>query len=751
MRKLMWFAVGFGTACAAGAYLPFGNVLAVLAAVSLFLAGTAWLLGKRWKPLMACAVACVGLAVGFLWFWNFDGGYLSPARELDGVTTQASVEITDYSFEAKYGICADGNALWQGKTYRIRLYLNDVNALNPGDVVSGVFRFRITHEGGQDTATFHRGNGIALLAYQAGEISVERPNLPWWHYPAAYLRETILGTIQTVFPSDTESFARALLLGDDHDLGYEINTAFKISGIRHIIAVSGLHVSILFGLIYMIAGKRKVLTTLIGLPILVLFAAVAGFTPSVVRACVMNALMMLAMLFEKEYDPPTALAFSALVMLAVNPLVVTSVSFQLSVGCMAGIFLFANRIKNWLLDDKHLGHSQGKTLKAKLVRAFAGSVAVSLGAISLTTPLSAFYFGTVSLISPLTNLLTLWMVTFAFYGIMTVCALAVISTGFAQGLAWLVSWPIRYILAVASLLADVPMAAVYTRSEPIVCWMVLCYLLLAVFLLRKGKQPLLTSCVGITGLCAALLVSWILPMTDNCRMTVLDVGQGQSIILQGEGKTFVVDCGGDYADSAADITAETLLSMGIHRIDGLILTHYDYDHAGGAGYFLSRIDADALFLPVMNEESEMALLLGDWNKGALYYLEENLELSWGNSKLTVLKSDIPNSGNESSLCVLFQSANCDILITGDRGTLGEGLLMKSYDLPKLDVLVVGHHGAADAAGEALLAKTAPQYAVISVGAHNSYGHPAQETLDRLIRAGCRILRTDMDGTIMIRR
>jgi competence protein ComEC len=147
--------------------------------------------------------------------------------------------------------------------------------------------------------------------------------------------------VESAFPADTAAFAKALLLGDSSGLNYELDTAFKLSGIRHIIAVSGLHVSILFSLMYILAGKRKVLTALLGIPVLFLFAAVAGFSPSIVRACVMQVLMIVAMLLDKEYDPPTALSFAVLLMLAVNPSAVTSVSLQLSVGCMMGIFMFS--------------------------------------------------------------------------------------------------------------------------------------------------------------------------------------------------------------------------------------------------------------------------------------------------------------------------------------------------------------------------------------------------------------------------
>ncbi len=745
MRKLMWFTIGFGASCAVGAYFFSGNVLVVLALTVLLLAFAALLAGKSRDLMKPVSVACFGLAAGFLWFWGFDAWYLAPARELDGVATQASLEITDYCFENEYGYVTDAVASWQGKTYRLRVYLDD--EAGPGDIVSGSFRFRITDAGGEKNATYHRGEGIVLIATPIGETVLDEAAPAWWEYPAAFLRQRMLDLVDDLFPEDTQSFARALLLGDDSGIGYETNTAFKVSGIRHIIAISGLHVSILFACVYVLSGKNRIVTALAAIPVLVLFAAVAGFTPSVTRACIMCGLMILAMLFNKEYDPPTALAFAALAMLVVNPLVITSVGFQLSVGSMAGIFLFAAKIQNWLLDDKRLGGAKGKSLKARLIRGFAGSVSVSLGAVSLTTPLCALYFGTVSLISPLSNLLLLPVVTFAFYGIMAACLVGALWPGAGTAIAWLVSWPIRLILGTADLLARLPLAAVYTESGWITLWLVFCYLLLSVFLLMKHKRPLIFGCAAVLSLCAALLASWIPAMTDSCRVTVLDVGQGQSIILQSGGRTFVVDCGGDYADDAADKTAETLLSMGISRIDGLILTHYDGDHAGGAVYLLSRIHTDALFLPDM--ESDSALDLKGYDNA--WIVGEDLCLETGNIRLTLIPSEIADSGNESSLCVLFQAEDCDILITGDRGTLGEKLLMQNVDLPELEVLIVGHHGSASSTGTALLEQTHPQIAVISVGENNYYGHPSQEVLDRLKDAGCTVYRTDRDGTVIIRR
>ena len=115
-------------------------------------------------------------------------------------------------------------------------------------------------------------------------------------------------------------------------------TDLKVSGIRHVAAVSGLHVTILFSLVYVLTGRRKWLAALLGFPVLVLFALVAGFSPSIVRACVMLGLMILAMLLNRAYDGPSALSFAVLILLLINPWSITDVSFQLSVCSLTGLF-----------------------------------------------------------------------------------------------------------------------------------------------------------------------------------------------------------------------------------------------------------------------------------------------------------------------------------------------------------------------------------------------------------------------------
>ena len=523
---------------------------------------------------------------------------------------------------------------------------------------------------------------------------------------------------------------------------YETDTDLKISGIRHIVAVSGLHVSVLYGLISMLTLRKRFLTAFLGIPVIILFAAIAGFTPSVTRACIMICLMMVASLLNREYDAPSALAFSFLLMLLQNPFSITSVSLQLSVACVAGILLFQPPIYGWM--KAHL--PKRKKLWNKLQSGICSCVSVTLGAMSLVTPVSAWYFGAVSLVGVLTNLLTIWAVGIVFYGLVAVCLVYFVVPAGATVLALLLSWLIRYILHVADIMASLPMAAIYMDSIYVVIWLIFMYILLAAFLVLRKKQPGRMVCCGLLGLSFSLLLSWAEPMLYDTQITMLDVGQGQSILLQSAGKTWLVDCGGDDDADTADIIAERLLSQGIGRIDGIILTHYDRDHAGALHNLLTRVDTDMLILP----DTRNDFILDDYD-GQFLWVWNDMEISTGASKLHIFGPVYSGFDNENSLCVLFDTENCDILITGDRSSFGERMLMRNADLPDVDVLVAGHHGAEDATSEALLQKVKPEIVLISVAEDNYYGHPAAELLQRLEKFDCSVYRTDHNGTITIRR
>lgn len=748
MRKLMWFGIGFTAAALVGAYLLPAELYLAAAGISSVLLAVLLVCMLRFPKIRIAAMITFACMAGFLWMTGFDTLYLSTARVYDDQEVTITIHAADYSGESSYGAATEGRIVLDGKTYTVLAYHDKDTVLSPGDTITGTFLLRCTLPGGSHESEYNRSNHIFLTARPRGELRVnDAESVPWRFYPA-YIRHRIVAMIRSVFPADTAAFACALLLGDTSGIDYETDTAFKLSGIRHVIAVSGLHVTILFSLIYVATGRRKCLTAFLGIPVLVLFAAVAGFSPSITRACIMHGLMVVGMLFEKEYDPPTALAFAVICMLCINPWVVTNVGFQLSVCCMIGIFAFSDRIKNYLMDKKRLGRCKG--IWKKLAAWFSSSVSISLGAVIVTTPLCAYYFGVVSLVGPLTNLLTLWIITFVFYGIMLACVGAFLFPVIGSMVAWTVSWPIRYVLWMSKAMASLPLSAVYMNSMYIVCWLVFVYILLAVFCVAKRKYPVHFACFAVIGLCISLTASWTEPLLDDYRVTVVDVDQGQCILLQSEGRSYLVDCG-SYSDTyAADQAAGLLLSQGISRLDGIIVTHFDADHAGGVTHLLTRVPADKLFLPNCLDEDATSQNLYAYTGGEIVTVSGDMVIAFGNTNITLIPSETAVSNNESGLCILFQRENCDILITGDRSAAGERELLRHMTLPDLEVLIVGHHGSKTSTCRELLIKTSPEIAIISVGADNSYGHPADEVLDRLQSFGCTIYRTDLQGTIIFK-
>lgn len=735
MRRLVWLAIGLCSGCALGAYAFQSKILLPVAAVGALAAILLFCL-KRQK----IALVCIGLVAGIIYTAGYSYTYLDVAKEYDETQQRVIITASDYSKKTDYGISCEGEISLSGRKYDVLFYAYEAKELKPGDQVDGEFLLRITTPGGSKESTYHQGNGLYFIAYGRGELSVTPGNENNIRYFPQRLRQTVLSKLEVIFPEISAGFAKALLLGDTSDLTYTQDVAFQVSGIRHIVAVSGLHVSILFALIFILSGKKRYLTALLGIPALILFAFVAGLSPSIVRACIMQSIMILALLFRREYDPPSALATAVIVILFANPFSVVSVSFQLSCGCIVGIFLFTARLQKYIYSKV-----KGFTFKAKAIRAIGSAVSVTVGTMITTIPLCAYYFGSISLIGILTNVLTLWAVSIIFYGIVAVCLLSFLWLPLARILAAAVSLLMHYVLLTAELLSKIPVAAVYTASPYIVLCLVLCYILFAIFWFCGRKHLCITVAAMAVLLIVATAFSWLEPKLDDYRVTVLDVGQGQCVLLQSRGETYLVDCGGDGDEATANRAASQLLSQGVTHIDGVILTHYDKDHVGGIFYFLQRIRVDTVYLPNAEEMPEIFSA-----HQHIQTISSVRKLSVGAAKLTLIPGIDRSDDNENSTCVLFQAEECAILITGDRTVEGENALLQQVKLPKLDYLIAGHHGAKTSTGSQLLEKTAPKTVIISVGAQNRYDHPHEEILQRLNTFGCRILRTDLHGTIIIR-
>ncbi len=750
MRKLMWFTLGVLAGIGAGFWVLTGNWLWVAAAVCL-LAGLVLsflpLPGKYFR-IIGCVM--LGCTAGLIWMFLAVKFRSEPAMALDERLEYMQITVSDYGTVGTHGSSAEGTFHIDGKKYKTIFHISNYEELAPGDTVTGWFILDYVGYDGIDSTTYHQSKGIMLVAYSQGDAVVNKAEVSLSLFSAVGLRHGIKAMITQLFPEDTRGFAVALLLGDSSGLSPEADNALQNSGIRHIIAVSGLHVSMVFGMVHFVSGKRKWYSLMVGVPILFAFAAVAGFTPSVLRACLMQTVLLVSYVSMREYDSLSALSAAVLILLGIDPFTFTSISFQLSALCVLGITLFGDKIYQYLLNLPLIRDVKPKSIMTRICKTILMSVSISVSAMILTLPVSSYYFGVISTVSVLTNLLTLWAVTYIFCGLLIACLLGALYAPLGMILAQILSVLVRYVLWVARMLSQLPYSSLGIQNTYIVIWLVFAYVLLLAHVLLKRKRFLLTGGCLIASLCVALLLNLVENKMCSFQATVLDVGQGQCIIFQSDDQCYVVDCGGDSASAAADLAAHQLKNQGVTHIDGIILTHFDYDHGGGIHDLMAQIPTDHLYLPDADHDTTLHRKLVQSFDSKIIWVRDRQYISFGEAMLTLYPAEFGKIGNESSMCILFQSGNYDILITGDKDREEELQLLQEVVLPQIEVLIAGHHGSADSTSVELLRATRPKLVVVSADGNHQYGHPASGTLTRLEIFGCRVLRTDLHGTIIFR-
>lgn len=754
MRRLAWFAGTFSAAVflavallPEGLLVPLGACCALAALTGLFLRGD-----RRLRMLLAG----FGLAAGLIWTGVYGALSRAPARALAGSTGTISATAADWPRETAYGssVLVYLHPV-EGWPIPTRLYLDDpAPELRPGDALTVEAELRLADTMAGEATDYYYARGILLMAYGEGEPQVNRPaRPPWWSWPI-YGARALEDSVSRAFPPDTAPLVTALLTGEDGGLDGGEYAALRRTGLAHVISVSGLHVSFLAGFLGALLGAYRRRTAVLSIVLMFLFAAAVGSTPAVLRAAFMQSMLLLAPLVGREDDRPTSLCTILMLLLLQNPYAAAGVSLQLSFASVAGIYLFTGRINDRLRALLPSGPKGFWPRLGRLTGEFvSASLSTTLGALVFTTPLTAWYFHSVSLAAPLANLLTLWAFSLAFLGGLAVSLLGLLLPGLAGALALPVSLAVEFVQAVTAALARLPFAAVSTRSVYLRLWLALVYALLLLYLLWRGgrKRPLVPVGLGSAALCGALVLSAASRTGGQLTVSVLDVGQGLSVALYSQGYTALVDCGGTGVDDPGDVAADYFQALGLDRIDLVVLTHYHEDHAGGVPELLERMEVGLLVLPDVEEQEplrdEITALAAE--KGVeLMMISENTDIGLGAAALRVYAPLGNGGGNEEGLSVLCTAGDFDALVTGDMNTAVEHRLVKYGGLPDIELLVAGHHGSKYATSEELLLAARPETAVISTG-YNTYGHPAPETLERLAAAGCDIYRTDWSGTVTV--
>ncbi len=682
-----------------------------------------------------------------LWMGLYCLLFLSPVMTLYGETAELTATVTDYPTESRYALeipirCPMGGLFPVDGI----LTIDTEEEVLPGDILSLSARIDTPDRPSSRTPHYYRSQGVFFLARKAELRSVFRPDRIPLRFRLCTFRRDLKQRIFRLYPEEEAAFLTALLTGDQSELSDSMQNRLDRLGMRHIIAVSGMHIAFLMAILLKLPLPIQ-LRQLFCVPALIAFAMLTGGRPSVFRAVVMGLCVLLASFFRRDSDSWAALRLALILLLLHNPYAVEDVGLQLSFLSVAGILLFTRKAANFLMNTGRPGRtSLGKAWK----RASAVNLATTIGALSLTLPLCAYQFGRISILAPLSNLLTLWAVELGFcFG-----ALSVLSGFFLPGISELLAGLshlfLRIVLLILQLLSELfPYQSLVSDVPLYLLWTAAVYGVF--FLLRFRPQwrkrlrlltaGLLLSLIGVLILHRAFLLS------KGMAVQVLNVGQGQSIFCLSEDKAAAIDCGGYRAGETLSAHME---AAGEFRLNWLLVTHPDEDHIDGLPVLLEEAAVDTILLPPWEEEKvDEIRSLAECYGTEVVIVEEDTVLPLGTGEL-VCFAPVGEEGNNAGLSALVRDEDFSVLITGDMDEETEERLLAGHSLTA-DALVVGHHGSASSTGEVLLEAVQPKTAVISVGKGNSYGHPSEKVLTRLTKSGCVIRRTDRDGTITLKK
>ncbi|MFL5873731.1 MAG: ComEC/Rec2 family competence protein [Solirubrobacterales bacterium] len=542
-------------------------------------------------------------------------------------------------------------------------------------------------------------------------------------------------------PAREAALARGFVLGEDEEIDASTAEDFRRAGLSHLLAVSGQNVTLLALLAMPLLGafgiplRERLLWVL---ALIAVYVPVAGAGASIQRAAVMGAVGVLATLGGRRSSRLYALALAALVTLAIEPRIASDVGWQLSFAAVFGILLLANPLRRAI---------EARTGRGPWRRALSEGVAVTVAATLSTAPLIAFHFEELSTTTLLANVLALPAVAPAMWLGMCGAALAQLPGVPLEPLNGLNALLLAYIAQVASWCAAPEWAALKVHLGG--TGLLLAYLGLGAGLLCCWQWPRQLAALGAIGLvCLLPLPHWggkgKTGPPPGLQVDVLDVGQGDAILLRPAGAPAVLVDGGPPGDGLTRM----LEADGVDSLGAAVATHDQSDHVGGIEELLGEVPIGRLVYARLGRE----LLAHAAAAGARpERVAAGRELRSGRLRLQILwpppellTGAAPEDPNQQALVIEARWRDFTMLLTAD----AEAESVPIEPGP-VDVLKVAHHGSDDAGLGSLLDRIHPQLAVISVGAGNSYGHPAPLTLATLARHRIPTMRTDEDGTVEI--
>lgn len=585
----------------------------------------------------------------------------------------------------------------------------------------------------------------------------------------AGLKQKFASSLDGRMDVNEKALLQGMLFGDRSLLEDDLYEAFQRNGTAHILAVSGIHVGILYAYTTKLLRNRKnLLTSLIVLGFLFLYAALASFSPSVMRAVTMISLHILSGHLHRRYDLESSAAFSAILMLLYNPWNLFNLGFQLSYLAVFTL-AFLQPMAQSMIENQSTSFRVG--MLASLIRAMIPVIAIQIGLM----PITAYLFQYVSIAAFFLNLPVILLAGLVIPLGMISLFLCVIGGDIFDLTATGLDLLLRVMIHLNVQASNLDLASFLVQS-PSIGALVLYYGLLFFLsselfwsLVRgKSRSAIVTVVLWICIFTVSIYL-WSGEGRAKATLTFVDVGQGDCIHLRTpSGKNILIDGGGkmDY-DVGKEILAPYLLKNGVSNIDMVLVTHLHEDHFGGiiSLCHLLPINRLALFegnllrqVEVVSETGIRPDQLVYLSKGDRIQLEDEIfiEILWpeeGNEETYKELLSDKSDENDSCLLVKIHYYETTVLVTGDIGIDVEKSLVEDYGYGedsalRADILKVGHHGSKYATGDEFLQAVDPRIAVIQVG-RNNFGHPHADIIEKLEKSGIITYRNDQQGAILI--
>ena len=689
---------------------------------------------KKLRTILQCNIIYYVLIVLTLIFVCFSTCFIKYNSKYNVSDTHFEGIITDYYI--------DGD------------YLNvELDAL---ENISGSYYFKSLDEKSNFIQTFKLGDRVNIKGTLNEPISNTNPNLFNYRRYLYYNRQfytidideiTLIKKNNNLFykiknfinqktdkMDKSKLYIKAFMLGNNKDVSAAIRTIYQNIGISHLFAVSGMHVTLLSSVlinILKIFRLKKVSRYSIVILFLCLYMFLTGFSASMLRAGIFFILLSINKLFKFNIKTINILILTISIILLSNPFMIYNIGF-----------LFSSVISIYLVIFSDLINRQTKYFTSLLMTSFI--------ALIVSVPISMYNFFSFNYFSILYNLIFVPMVTIIVFPLSFIVFLL-------PGLDSILYIFISLMENLAIFFNKWNTNLIFIKPSLIVCFLYYVIITLVLLGIRKKKV------VSLIFLLIMLFVhyNYNLLIKQN-YLLMIDVGQGDAILLHSNNKTILVDTGGrtNFNNNAGwnerknkkVITDNTLIpllkSLGIRRLNYLLLSHGDYDHMGEAINLVSNFKVGKVIFNCGEFNDLEEDLIKVLEKKKIPYYSCLKELNINNNKLYFLNNKDYGNENDNSSVIYTKLNNYKFLFMGDAGLEVEEDLIRKYNLQDIDVLKVGHHGSKTSSSKEFINEVKPKYSIISVGKNNRYGHPNDNVLDNL--EDSKIYRTDQDGSIMFK-